>query len=590
MKHKSNHPFLQSFPGFFLMASLLCSSWSSAVPVWAEQSFPPPPSVIEQQIASPAGETYSTPSGSQLSEPADSSAADGASEIEDPAVNESDAIQPPAPDESVSHAEEGTISQKSADSSVFGTAESQIQNSRKRHIIGIDPGHQSEAIDMSALEPNGPGSSDMKAKCTTGTQGSYTGLNEYQLNLDVSLQLRDILEQRGYQVVLTRENNETAISNMERAQLASASGAEIYVRIHANGDDSHTASGALTMCPSPSNPYVPQLYEESNRLSQCILDKYCAATGFKNLGVQYTDTMTGINWSTVPVTIVEMGFMTYESDDRQMSDPAFQTIMANGIADGIDAYFGNMESNDTSIHDSDTEFALAQVQADFPQGNGTWACYLCDLSTGSMAAIGDVSMKAASLIKLFIMGSVYEQYDTLTQKYGANVDNALHSMITVSDNDAANQLLKYLGGDDPSAGMSIVNQFCRTHNFNNTSIGRLLGDLDNPVNDNYTSVVDCGNFLKEVYQGTLAGSDSMYSLLKQQTLRNKIPAMMPEGVQVANKTGELSNVENDAAILYGTSDQRDLIIVFMSENLSDPGAAQSFIAQESLSIYNMFHS
>lgn len=40
------------------------------------------------------------------------------------------------------------------------------------HIIGIDPGHQSEAVDMSALEPNGPGSSDMKAKCSTGTQGS----------------------------------------------------------------------------------------------------------------------------------------------------------------------------------------------------------------------------------------------------------------------------------------------------------------------------------------------------------------------------------------------------------------------------------
>ena len=59
------------------------------------------------------------------------------------------------------------------------------------HIIGIDPGHQSEAVDMSALEPNGPGSSEMKAKCTTGTQGSYSGLPEYQLNLEVSLQLKD---------------------------------------------------------------------------------------------------------------------------------------------------------------------------------------------------------------------------------------------------------------------------------------------------------------------------------------------------------------------------------------------------------------
>ena len=49
--------------------------------------------------------------------------------------------------------------------------------------------------------------------------------------------------------------------------------------------------------------------------------------------------MTGINWSSVPVTIVEMGFMTNEQDDRQMSDPDFQDTMAQGIADGIDSYF-----------------------------------------------------------------------------------------------------------------------------------------------------------------------------------------------------------------------------------------------------------
>lgn len=207
------------------------------------------------------------------------------------------------------------------------------------HIVGIDPGHQGPNIDMSDLEPNGPGSSEMKAKATSGTQGSYSGLPEYQLNLDVSLALEEILEDRGYQVIMTRTDNDTAISNKERAELAASQGAEIYVRIHANGDDTHTASGALAMSPSSQNPYIPQLYEDSNRLSQCILDSYCDATGFKNLGVQYYDNMTGINWSTVPVTILEMGFMTNENDDWQMSDSEFQKTMADGIADGIDAYF-----------------------------------------------------------------------------------------------------------------------------------------------------------------------------------------------------------------------------------------------------------
>ena len=211
------------------------------------------------------------------------------------------------------------------------------------HIIGIDPGHQSESVDMSAPEPNGPGSSEMKAKCTSGTQGTYSGVPEYQLNLEVSLQLKDELEQRGYQVVMTRTDNETAISNMERAQYAAAQGAEIYVRIHANVDDSHTASGALTMSPSQNNPYIPQLFEQSDRLSRCIIDSYCAATGFQNLGIQYTDTMTGINWSTVPVTILEMGFMTNEHDDTAMQDTDMQAKMVSGIEDGIDLYFGDSQ-------------------------------------------------------------------------------------------------------------------------------------------------------------------------------------------------------------------------------------------------------
>lgn len=209
------------------------------------------------------------------------------------------------------------------------------------HIIGIDPGHQSESVDMSAPELNGPGSSEMKAKCTSGTQGTYSGVPEYQLNLEVSLQLKDELEQRGYQVVMTRTDNETAISNMERAQYAASQGAEIYVRIHANGDDSHTASGALTMSPSQNNPYIPQLFEQSDRLSRCIIDSYCAATGFQNLGIQYTDTMTGINWSTVPVTILEMGFMTSQNDDLKMNDAEFQKTMVQGIANGIDSYFAS---------------------------------------------------------------------------------------------------------------------------------------------------------------------------------------------------------------------------------------------------------
>lgn len=239
------------------------------------------------------------------------------------------------------HAPEAENTQDTAKPSVFSQVdgESADNTSSNGHIVGIDPGHQSENIDMSATEPNGPGSSTMKAKASTGTSGSFSGLPEYQLNINVSLLLRDILEQRGYQVVMTRTDNDTAISNKERAELVASKGAEICVRIHANGDDSSGVSGALTMCPSQQNPYVSSLYDSSNRLSRCIIDSYCAATGFQNRGIIYTDSMTGINWSTIPVTIVEMGFMTNQNDDLKMADSAFQQTMAEGIVNGIDAYF-----------------------------------------------------------------------------------------------------------------------------------------------------------------------------------------------------------------------------------------------------------
>lgn len=207
-------------------------------------------------------------------------------------------------------------------------------------IVALDPGHQSFAIDMSAKEPNGPGSQEMKAKCTSGTTGKYTGIPEYQLTLDISLLLRAELESRGYQVILTREDNETAISNSERALMAADSGADIYVRIHANGSENTGVSGALALVPSASNPYVGSLAGDSYTLAELVLNAYCGQTGFTNKGIQMNDTMTGMNWSRVPVMILEMGFMSNENDDYSMADQEFRGRMVAGIADGINQYFG----------------------------------------------------------------------------------------------------------------------------------------------------------------------------------------------------------------------------------------------------------
>lgn len=209
------------------------------------------------------------------------------------------------------------------------------------HIVAIDAGHQARG--NSEHEPIGPGASQTKPKVASGTAGKATGVPEYQLTLDISLKLKEELQKRGYVVVMIRETNDVNISNSKRAEIANNSGAEIFIRIHANGSENSATSGALTMAPSAKNRYIGNIASACKSLSKYILDSYCAATGFQKIGVVTTDTMSGINWCKIPVTIVEMGFMSNHTEDTAMQSPKKQTAMVNGIADGIDAYFNSLE-------------------------------------------------------------------------------------------------------------------------------------------------------------------------------------------------------------------------------------------------------
>lgn len=206
-----------------------------------------------------------------------------------------------------------------------------------KKMIAIDAGHQS--IGNNEKEPIGPGSSISKPKVSFGTQGVSSGVAEYELNLTIALKLKEELSNRGYDIFMIREANDVDLSNKERAEMANESGSDIFIRIHADSSANADVTGTSTLYPSEDNPFVSNLSKDSFALSVFLVDAVCEETGSKNRGAIARDDMSGINWCTIPVSIIEMGFLSNQTEDTLMQTEEYQDKIVQGICDGIDSYF-----------------------------------------------------------------------------------------------------------------------------------------------------------------------------------------------------------------------------------------------------------
>ncbi|AFK06586.1 N-acetylmuramoyl-L-alanine amidase [Mesotoga prima MesG1.Ag.4.2] len=203
--------------------------------------------------------------------------------------------------------------------------------------ICIDPGHQKEA-DFTH-EQIAPGSETTKARVSTGTRGSSTGIPEYVFNLEFSFMLRDRLLEEGYDVVMTRESHEVNVSNIERAEIANEAKADLCVRIHANYSSDSSLKGFMLLVPSSSSVHTAPIYEESRKAAEKIHASLLQISGIESLGIRVRDDMTGFNWSKVPVIIFEAGYMSNPEEDVLLSTQDYREKLVEALVTGIADYF-----------------------------------------------------------------------------------------------------------------------------------------------------------------------------------------------------------------------------------------------------------
>jgi N-acetylmuramoyl-L-alanine amidase len=206
------------------------------------------------------------------------------------------------------------------------------------YVVVIDPGHQAKAD--YGQEPVGPGSAVMKAKVSSGTHSVNTGTPESQLVLTIGLKLRDSLQAHGIQVVMTRTTQDVAISNVQRAQMANDAGADLFVRIHADGAGDSSLSGILMLYPATTQGWTDDIAAESKRAARLALDKLVTSTGARSRGLSARSDLTGFNWSDIPVILPEIGLMTNQAEDALLATDDYQSRIVQGLTDAILNYLG----------------------------------------------------------------------------------------------------------------------------------------------------------------------------------------------------------------------------------------------------------
>ena len=117
--------------------------------------------------------------------------------------------------------------------------------------VCIDPGHQQEG--QFITEPIGPGLEGTKRSSAGMARGTETRRMESIVVLEIAFVLRDVLLSQGATVVMTRNTQETYVSNIDRAGIATEADADVFLRLHGNNRDETNIQGIVVYAPFGSD-------------------------------------------------------------------------------------------------------------------------------------------------------------------------------------------------------------------------------------------------------------------------------------------------------------------------------------------------
>lgn len=140
---------------------------------------------------------------------------------------------------------------------------------------------------------------------------------------------------------MTREDHTTDKSNIDRAVFGNELGADISVKIHADGSNNSSANGISVLVPGNLHITDSKMLQNSRRAGELVLDELISETGAVNRGISVRNDMTGFNWSEIPVILVESGFMTNPAEDALMETDEYRQKIADGIVNGLERYFSD---------------------------------------------------------------------------------------------------------------------------------------------------------------------------------------------------------------------------------------------------------